>query len=241
MSSTIAAGLTTAQNNTSRSFPGRPLSPAQRWISLAELLTGSVVVIGHNVYHVIPNEVPILCVLGLLSAQLRDGSWKVMGFRWPVSWRRTILFALAAAAVRILLGTLLVDPVTAHFWPPAVAPSGMNEIAGHWKTALQWFGLIWTFAAFGEEISYRGYLLRRAADVFGRSKAAWWAGVLVSAVLFGYGHHYKGPSGIIDSGMAGAVLATAYVLSEGNLWVCILAHGFIDTVGVIAVFLGWSS
>ncbi|MGA9353785.1 MAG: CPBP family intramembrane glutamic endopeptidase [Terriglobales bacterium] len=222
-------------------FLGRRLSPGQRWISLAELAVGSAIVIGHNVYHVIPNEVPILFALGLISAQVRDGSWKAVGLRWPVSWRKTILFALAAAALRLALGALVIDPLTAHFWPPAVAPSGMNEIAGHWKAALEWLGIVWTFAAFGEEIGYRGYLLRRAADVGGRSKAAYWAGVLVVGVLFGYGHFYKGPAGMIDSGVAGLILASAYVLSEGNLWVCILAHGFIDTAAVVALFFGWAS
>jgi membrane protease YdiL (CAAX protease family) len=107
--------------------------------------------------------------------------------------------------------------------------------------ALRWLLLVWTFAAFGEEIGYRGYLLTRAADAGGRSKAAEWAAVLVVAVLFGYGHYYKGPSGIMDSGMAGLVLGAAYVLSGRNLWVCILAHGFIDTIGVILLFFGWAS
>jgi uncharacterized protein len=222
--------------------PGRvPLSPAQRWFSLAELVVGSAIVIGHNVYQVIPNEVPILFVLGLVSFRLRDGGWAAMGLRWPVSWRKTILLALAAAALRILLSAVAIDPLTAHFWPPAVAPSGMNEITGHVWTALRWLGLVWTFAAFGEEIGYRGYLLNRAADVGGRSKAAYWASVLIVSVLFGYGHYYKGPAGIVDSGMAGLILGAVYVLSGRNLWVCILAHGFIDTVGVVAVFFGWAS
>jgi membrane protease YdiL (CAAX protease family) len=241
MALSITPSETTGPETRSNYFPGSQLSPAERWLALAELAVGSAIVIGHNVYRVIPNEVPILFVLGLLSAQLRDGSWKAVGFRWPVSWRKTILFALAAAALRILLGAFVIDPITAHFWPPAIAPSGSNEIAGHWKVALQWLLLVWTFAAFGEEIGYRGYLLRRAADVGGRSKTAYWAGALVVAVLFGYGHYYKGPAGIVDSGMAGLILAAAYVLSEGNLWVCILAHGFIDTFGVAMAFLGWGS
>jgi membrane protease YdiL (CAAX protease family) len=224
------------------SNPSQPrLPPAQRWLSLAELVLGSAIVIGHNVYHVIPNEVPILFVIGLISLRLRDGGWTVMGLRWPVSWKRTILFALAAAAVRILAGALVIDPLTAHFWPAAVGPGGFNEITGHVLVALRWLFIVWTFAAFGEEIGYRGYLLTRAADVGGRSKVAYWAGVLVVSVLFGYGHYYKGPSGIVDSGMAGLVLGAAYVLSGRNLWVCILAHGFIDTFGVIALFFGWQS
>jgi membrane protease YdiL (CAAX protease family) len=133
---------------------------------------------------------------------------------------------------------LVIDPLTAHFWPAAVAPQGSEEIQGHALEALQWLLLIWTFAAFGEEIGYRGYLLRRAAEVGGQSSAAYWVGNLIVAILFGYGHFYKGPSGMLDSGMAGLILGAAFILSKRNLWVCILAHGFIDTVGVVAAFFG---
>jgi len=222
-------------------FQPSRLALPQRWLSLAELAVGSAIVIGHNVYHVVPNEVPILFVLGLLSVRLRDGSWTAMGLGGPTSWRRTVLFALTAAALRILLGAFVIEPITAHFWPPAVGPSGSDQIRGHALVALEWLLLIWTFAAFGEEIGYRGYLLTRAAEVGGRSRAAYWAAVVVVAVLFGYGHYYKGPAGVLDSGMAGLILGAAYVLSGRNLWVCILAHGFIDTVGVVATFLGWQS
>ena len=218
-----------------------PVSRAQRWLSFAEFLVAIAIVIGHNVFHVVPNEVPILFVLGLISFQLRDGGWSAMGLRWPASWRRTVRFALGVAALRIVVGSLVVDPVTAHFWPPAVGPSGFNEITGHVWVVLRWLGIIWTFAAFGEEIGYRGYLINRAADVGGRSRFADWAGVLVVAVLFGYGHFYKGPAGVVDSGMAGLLLGAAYLLSGRNLWVCILAHGFIDTFGVIALYFGWAN
>jgi membrane protease YdiL (CAAX protease family) len=230
---------TTATENESLQLqPGR-LTPLQRGLSLAELVVGGAIVIGHNIYRVIPNEVPILFVFGLISLRLRGGSWAATGLRWPASWRCTLLFALAAAALRILLGGLIIEPVTAHFWPPAVAPSGSNEIQGHAMVALQWLLLIWTFAAFGEEIGYRGYLLTRAAEAGGRSRSAYWTGNVIVAVLFGFGHYYKGPSGILDSSMAGLILGAAFIFSKRNLWVCILAHGFIDTVAVVAAFLGW--
>jgi membrane protease YdiL (CAAX protease family) len=221
--------------------PAKSLSPQSRWLSLAEFAIGSAIVIGHNVYHVIPNEVPILFVLGLISFRLRDGGWTAMGLGRPASWRRTLLIAIAAALLRIALSAAVIDPLTAHFWPPAKAPAGMNEIAGHAWIALRWLGIVWTFAAIGEEIGYRGYLLNRAADTGGRSKAAYWIAVAAASVLFGYGHFYKGPAGIIDSGMAGLILGAAYMLSGRNLWACILAHGLIDTVGVVALFFGWAS
>ncbi|MGH8174474.1 MAG: CPBP family intramembrane glutamic endopeptidase, partial [Rhodanobacteraceae bacterium] len=102
-------------------------------------------------------------------------------------------------------------------------------------------GLVWTFAAFGEEISYRGYLLTRAADLGKRSTLAYWIGIVFVSILFGYGHYYKGPSGIIDSGIAGLILGAAYMASGRNLWTSILAHGFIDTFGVVALYFGWDA
>jgi membrane protease YdiL (CAAX protease family) len=47
-------------------------------------------------------------------------------------------------------------------------------------------------------------------------------------------------AGILDSGVAGLMLGAAFLLSGRNLWTCVLAHGFIDTFGVVAVYLGWA-
>ncbi len=77
----------------------------------------------------------------------------------------------------------------------------------------KWLGIVWTFASFGEEIAYRGYLLTRAADLGARSAAAYWAGLIAVSVLFGIGHFYKGPAGMIDSGIAGFIFGAGYLLS----------------------------
>jgi membrane protease YdiL (CAAX protease family) len=206
-----------------------------------EFLLGAFIVIGHNVFHIVPNEVIILAILGLVSIRVRDGSWSAMGFKRPVSWQRILLIALAAAAARIVLGQFLIEPLTGFFWPKPVAPELANEITGNIKVALLALLLVWTFAAFGEEIAYRGYLLTRAADVGKRSAAAYWIGIILVSILFGYGHYYKGASGVIDSGVAGLILGTAYMLAGRNLWASIFAHGFIDTFGIIDAFFGWSN
>jgi membrane protease YdiL (CAAX protease family) len=215
-------------------------TPAWRVFSAVELVVGAAIVIGHNVYHVVPNEVPILFVLGLLSVRLRDGRWSAIGFKRPESWKWIVLIAFFAAVLRIVLGNVVIEPSATHFWPPIHAPAGAEHIAGNLKVALLYLLIIWTFAAFGEEISYRGYLTIRAADIGGRSRAAYWIATILVSVLFGYGHYYKGPTGILDSSVAGLILGSAYLLAGRNLWVAVLAHGFIDTFGVMAAYLGWA-
>jgi membrane protease YdiL (CAAX protease family) len=164
-----------------------------------------------------------------------------MGFKRPTSWRRILLIALMAAVLRIVLGQFLIEPATGFFWPQSTPPALANEITGNIINALVALLLVWTFAAFGEEIAYRGYLLTRAADIGRRSAAAYWIGIVLVSILFGYGHYYKGASGAIDSGVAGLILGSAYMLAGRNLWASIFAHGFIDTFGVIDAFFGWSN
>lgn len=212
-----------------------------RLLSALELLVGAVVVVGHNVLRILPNEVPILFVLGLLSVRLRDGTLSAMGFRRPGSWRWILAVAAAAAVARIAIGDLVIVPLTGLFWPAPVAPEGIDQLTGNLPMALLALVFVWGFAAFGEEIGYRGYLLVRGAGAGGGTPLAWWGAAIVTSVLFGAGHAYKGASGMIDSGVAGLILATACLLTGRNLWTSILAHGFIDTIGLTFVYLGWDS
>src|ERR1700744_706824 len=103
--------------------------PLARPLSALELAAGAGIVLGHNVWRVLPNEVPILFVMALVSNRLREGGWAALGFRRPKSWAKTIAIAVSAAAARILIGNYAIDPFTAHFWPPAKAPAGAEHIA----------------------------------------------------------------------------------------------------------------
>jgi len=197
--------------------------------------------LGHNIFHILPNEVPILFVLGWISLRLRNGGWKYAGFSRPQSWWKTVALAILAAAILLLGSELVVEPVAHRIWSePEHVSSVIQSGASGWRQALLGLLIVWTFASFGEELSYRGYLLTRAADVLGRSNLAYWAAMIVVSLLFGFGHYYKGPSGVLDSTYSGLVLGGVFLLSGRNLWTSILAHGIGDTVAVFAVFTGWA-
>lgn len=211
-----------------------------RLISLGEFLLGAAIVIGHNVYHKVPNEVPILFVLGWVSVRVRNGGWKAVGLRKPDSWWKTVAWALAAAALIVVLSDLVIGPLAEKHFGAQHASKGLDTDKPTVPWVLGMLGLVWTFAAFGEEMGYRGYLLNRAAEVGDRSKAGYFVALLLVSVLFGFGHYYKGPAGVIASTMAGLVLGSAYLLSGRNLWTTILAHGFRDTFALVAALMGWT-
>lgn len=214
------------------------LTAAKRALSAVELLIGSLIVIGHNVFRVLPNEVPLLFILGLLSLQLRDNSWRAAGFRRPSSWWRAMVIAVCAAAL-LQLKSFVTEPIGLWIWhrPPQISSVIQSVMTG--KAALKLLGLVWTFAAFGEEVAYRGYLLRRAADVGNWSKSACLFALLWSSILFGFGHYYKGPSGVLESTVSGLILGGTYLLTKCNLWASILAHGLSDTFAVVAAYFRW--
>ncbi|MGH8172996.1 MAG: hypothetical protein ACREPX_07595, partial [Rhodanobacteraceae bacterium] len=118
----------------------RQFFSTSRGLSAFELVLGACIVIGHNVFRVLPNEVPILFVLGMVSIRLRDGSLSAMGFKRPESWSRIVMIALAAAALRILLGDFVIDPLTGLVWPPAIAPAEAEGITGNIGKALAVLG-----------------------------------------------------------------------------------------------------
>lgn len=219
-----------------------PLTDRHRWISFAEIAIGSLIVIGHNVFHILPNEVPILFALFWISSRLREGGWPPASLKRPKSWVKTIALALLAAVALQLGSELIIQPLASHLWHRPERISSLMKTPVHsWKFALRNLAIVWIFAALGEEVGYRGYLLPRAADLGNRSKMAYIAALFYVAVLFGFGHFYKGPAGIMDSTYSGLVLGGVYLLSGRNLWASILAHGISDTFAVIVIFMGWAT
>lgn len=214
---------------------------AGRTLSALELTIGILVVVAHNVFHVVPNEVPILFILGIASIRLREGSLVALGFRRPQSWWKLVLLALAIAIGIVAMGELVTEPLAKAIGlhhNPGAAAGALGNLRGNVGSAAKALGVVWTFAAFGEEISYRRYLIGRAADLGGRSTVAYWAALLLVSALFGVGHYYQGPAGMFTTACDGLALGAAYLLSGRNLWIAVLSHGLVDTIAVVLLFFG---
>jgi hypothetical protein len=86
-------------------------------------------------------------------------------------------------------------------------------------------------AAISEEIFFRGFLLATIAAFTGNFPA-----VLISSLIFGYGHAPLFGSSIIVESLLGFSFSLAFVQSGGNLVVPILAHALYD---IVTVLLAW--
>jgi len=175
-------------------------------------------------------------VVGWISLRLREGGWRAVGLTRPKNWSRIVLVALAIAILNQALSEYVTVPLVKHFTGQSPDLSEFKPLIGNMKLALTAVVIVWTFAAFGEEMVYRGYLLRRAADLGERSKVAYWIGLAYISVLFGVGHYYQGPAGVIDTTMSSIIFGSAYLLYGRNLWVPILGHGFSNTIAICLVY-----
>lgn len=226
----------TTENNEGWSAP---LSIGQRLFAACEVLLGAAVVIGHNVYHALPNEVPILVLILWASLLLRKAPWRSVGFSKPFSWKITAIVAVCVGAL-LQLKDLVTEPLARLLWHQQENVSSViTNVHQGPLVALKSLAIVWTFAACGEEIGYRALLLRRAADAMNGSVAASGIALVCSSVLFGFGHFYKGPTGVFDSTFSGLILGGAYLATRRNLWAPIIGHGLSDTFAVVATYFGW--
>jgi membrane protease YdiL (CAAX protease family) len=103
-----------------------------------------------------------------------------------------------------------------------------------------WLVIVWTAAAFGEEMFFRGYLITRLQNLFSDIKFGNVLAVITPALLFGLAHiYYQGLRGLVITGLIGLAFGTMFLLFKRNLWPLILWHGVIDTLTFTAMFMNW--
>ncbi len=185
------------------------------------------------------SETPFLLLVGWLSLWLRGVGWRGVGLKRPVSWRQTVMLGTVAGVAFQLFGTFVLEPLIVRMTGQTVDLSQFGSLRGNVPMLLILLALVWTFAAFGEEFVYRGYLMNRVAELAGGGTAAWAVSLVVVSVLFGVGHLYQGVSGILVNTAAGLVYGAVYLRAQRNLWAPIIAHGVYDTVGLAFLYLGY--
>jgi len=168
----------------------------------------------------------------------RGAGFGAIGFAAPTSWWSTVALAAALGLAIQLVAIALVDPLAEKLTGAPHDHSVVAGVKGSWKAFALWMVLVWLVVAPLEEAIFRGFLMTEIARIVGTAPWATVLNVVLSSAVFGLAHGYQGRSGVVSTGIIGAVLGWIFVASDGNLWLAILAHGFIDTVGIALIAVG---
>ncbi len=167
----------------------------------------------------------------------KHGSFRDMGFRSPESWPKLLGTTLVYGLIIQMVFTIIIEPGLERLTGDAVDISAFDGVRGDFVNFLLLMGLGWIVGGFLEEFTFRGFIVGRVRWLLGSGVAATWVAVLVAAVPFGLAHLYQGITGMIATGIIGFGLGAVYVYHRFNLWYSVFTHGFINTLGIISIYI----
>ncbi len=202
-----------------------------RTISLIEFITAALVII-FDLF------VPTIVILGIaaISLLVRKEKLSALGFKKPENAFRMTINIFLLVIVWTFLHLALFMPVLNHLTGTTQDLSAFENLKGNFGNLLLFLVLTWTLAAFGEEIVYRGYLQRRMCDLFENPWIGVFLGIILSSFLFGLAHTEQGIIGVVLTTLDAIFFSLLKLKYENNLWASVIAHGFSNTIGLIAFF-----
>ncbi len=181
----------------------------------------------------------ILLALAAVSLLIRRQKPHTLGLAKPEAGRWWPLEILGFAVAWTLVTIGLTIPVLEHLSGQRQDVSQFAAVQGNLGLLALLLAFSWTLGAIGEEVAYRGFLLTRLQQVIGGGQARAPVTVLaaiLAAILFGWAHSEQGLIGIVTTSVD-ALFFTWLRFRYRSLWAAVLAHGFNNTIGLVAYFL----
>ncbi len=160
--------------------------------------------------------------------------WGIFGFGQKIN-RKTIVKGLLLT-IPIFIGLNIIEPILQQQFG-ALDLSSVDDVRGDIGNYLFILFIVWTFAAFGEELLFRGYYMQGFAKLFGGSNVSWLMAAFIISAYFGFTHSYQGPAGVIAVFLGGFYFSMVYYFNRNNLVVGALVHGFYDTIALTLIYL----
>ena len=188
--------------------------------------------------HIFLNKTLYLFPLAWVSLRVRGLPWRDVGLVRFHNWRRTLLAGAICGVAMELLELFVTQPLLIRWTGRAPDLEFFRALRGNVKwTLIALFG-IWTLAAFGEEMVYRGYMMNRVAALLRYTRPAWIVSLIAISSVFGGAHIGQGMTGQLENMLAGLLLGGIYLACGRSLAVPIVAHGITDTLDVLLMFAG---
>lgn len=184
-----------------------------------------------------------ILMMGIVWAGLwlRGQTWEHIGLTFKPGNRPTVIRAVlksllvfVAAIAAFVLGSIVGANIVGI--PEQADMSGFNYLRGNLPMLLLALVAVFIGSSIGEEVIYRGFLITRLGELGGNGKWATRISVIVSAIVFGLVHYNWGVMGIIQTTFMGLALGISYLMVGRNLWIPILAHGYMDAILLVGQY-----
>jgi membrane protease YdiL (CAAX protease family) len=173
------------------------------------------------------------------AIEYRKDLFKSLGFqRKGLKIKNLLIIAPLISGGLFLLYYFILIPGVTHLTGQAIDFSEFEQFKGNLSAILSLLILVWLSAAFGEEILFRGYLMRQFIKFFGNGQISIVINILLFGIIFGWIHAYQGITGQIITGIIGILLAVIFYIRKYDLWFNIAVHGFFDTIALVFIYYG---
>lgn len=179
-------------------------------------------------------KVGFITALVVISKKAMHWSWSDLGFAPPLTWWNPFLTAVGTFTAVILL-SLFLKPLLLEIGGPQKTEH-LTALKGNLPLLLFALLLVWTAAAFVQELVFRAFMINALDTIFGNNSLSTWFAVLTSAVLFGMVHAWQGLGGILFTAAIGLIFGIAYILNGRRIWSIIFVHGLLDSLTLIMIY-----
>lgn len=193
-----------------------------------------------NIFDKLSVAASLLLVIILCAIQYRKELFKSMGFtKANFNVKNLLVFAPIVAIILLVIYVAILIPIVESITSQPQDLELFKALKGNTGMLVVTLIYVWISAALGEEIIFRGYLMRQFIRVFGDNKISLILNIAIFSIFFGALHSYQGPTGQILAGLTGATFATIFAYKKYDLWFNVFIHGFFDTFAILAFYMGW--
>lgn len=214
------------------------MNPGVRVAYVVEVVAFAAIVIA-DAFGLVPiTQTIFLLPLIWVLLKIRRERWASIGFSRPANIGIAVAVGVTAGILTELFAVYITTPRISQFFGAAPTYEDLRGIQDNIGQLAFFIVLSWVLAAFGEEICFRGFLMKRVALVLGESQFAWIVSLVATSVLFGWGHTEQGASGWVQEGLSGLLLGILFLANDRKLFVPIVAHGVSNTLAFVLMYFG---
>ena len=164
----------------------------------------------------------IMCYIG--NIRLEDIGFRWISFNYNI-WFTVVTLILSGLAFCFFMYQLIGSLISKKFREQITGSQGAIRILPRTKKEKGLFSFVSLSAGICEEIIYRGFVVFLLLTIF--PEIPIYLIVLLPSILFGTGHIYQGLSGVISTGVVGAMFMCLFLVT-GSLILPMLLHFIVD-------------